>query len=48
VQTVLIVDSVLLAVGTVALMIRRTLQTLDTEETIASLNVGPVDPEELG
>jgi len=48
VQTVLIVDSALLAVGTVALMIRRTLRSLDTEETIASLNVGPVDPEELG
>jgi predicted MFS family arabinose efflux permease len=48
VQTVLIADAVLLAVGTIALMIRRTLQTLDTEETIASLNVGPVDPEELG
>ena len=48
VQTVLIADAVLLGGGTVALMIRRTLQTLDTEETIANLNVGPVDPEELG
>jgi MFS family permease len=48
VRTVLIADSVLLAAGTIALMVRRTLHTLDTEETIAALNVGPVDPEELG
>jgi MFS family permease len=48
VQTVLIADAVLLTVGTIALMVRRTLHTLDTEETIAALNVGPVDPEELG
>jgi len=48
VQTVLIADAVLLGGGTIVLMIRRSLQTLDTEETIANLNVGPVDPEELG
>ena len=48
VRAVLITDAALLAVGTVALMIRRTMHSLDTEETIASLNVGPVDPEELG
>ena len=48
VQAVLITDAALLAIGTIALMIRRTMHSLDTEETIASLNVGPVDPEELG
>jgi hypothetical protein len=45
---VLVTDAALLAVGTVALMIRRTMHSLDTEDTIAALNVGPVDPEELG
>lgn len=47
VRTVLLADAVLLTVGTVVLMVRRTMDALDTDEAIANLNVGPVDPEEL-
>ncbi|MFA5884333.1 MAG: MFS transporter [Acidimicrobiia bacterium] len=47
VRTVLLGDAVLLTIGTVVLLVRRTMQALDTEEAIANLNIGPVDPEEL-
>jgi MFS family permease len=47
VQTVLVADAIILATVTVVLVVRRTLRSLDTEEAIANLNVGPVDPEEL-
>ena len=47
VRTVLVADAVVLAVGTGILVVRRTLRAIDTDEAIAALNVGPVDPEEL-
>jgi MFS family permease len=47
VQTVLVADAIILAIVTVVLVVRRTLRSLDTVETVANLNVGPVDPEEL-
>jgi MFS family permease len=47
VRAVLLGDAVLLTLGTVVLLARRTMRALDTEEAIANLNVGPVDPEEL-
>lgn len=47
VRTVLLGDAVLLTIGTVVLMVRGTMEALDTDEAIANLNVGPVDPEEL-
>lgn len=47
VRAVLLADAVLLAVGTAVLVLRRTLAALDTPDAIASLNVGPVDPEAI-
>jgi len=47
VRTVLLGDAVILTIGTTFLLVRKTMQALDTEEAIANLNVGPVDPEEL-
>ena len=47
VRTVLLADAVILTVGTAILAARRTLRSIDTDEAVAALNVGPVDPEEL-
>jgi len=47
VRAVLLADAVLLASGAAVLVVRRTLHALDTDEAIAQLNIGPVDPEAL-
>jgi len=47
VRTVLLGDAVILTIGTTFLLVRKTMHALDTDEAIANLNIGPVDPEEL-
>lgn len=47
VRAVLLGDAVILAVGTLVLLTRGTLRSVDTDEAIAALNIGPVEPEEL-
>lgn len=47
VKAVLLADAVILAVGTGVLAVRRTMRAIDTDDAVAALNVGPVDPEEL-
>ena len=47
VKWVLLADALILVVGTSVLAARGTMRAIDTEEAVAALNVGPVDPEEL-